>query len=148
MLYISVICSMLCISTVCSISPRSIVCSASLLIYSRLYIPVVCSLPCISKVCSLSPWSLYHISSSVDPILIDPHDLLFTWIHWSVLSSKSPVLLTIETPGILEGVGSWTSCIEVELHCSDSIVRSTVPAILGVSSVSNHRNTWSIRVCR
>ena len=34
------------------------------------------------------------------------------------------MFLIIETPGILECVGSRTSCIEVELHCSDSLVCS------------------------
>ena len=69
----------------------------------------------------------------------------FTWIHWLVLSSEPTVFLTIEAPGILEGYGSWTSCIEVELHCSDSIIHSIVPAILGVSSENTLIETHGLK---
>ena len=32
------------------------------------------------------------------------------------------MFLTIETPGVLEGVDSWTNCVEEEPHLSDSLV--------------------------
>ena len=43
------------------------------------------------------------------------------------------MFLTIETPGISEGVDQ-TSCVEMELHFSDPLVFSTAPVIFSTGS--------------
>ena len=30
-------------------------------------------------------WSLNHVRRTIDPVLVDHHDLFFTWSHWSIL---------------------------------------------------------------
>ena len=84
---------------------------------------------------SISCWITFHIdeeSLSGKASLYRAPEVID--LYWS---SESPVFLSMETPGALSWVGSWTSYTEVRLHHCGFIVCSISSVIftIGVSPV-------------